>query len=143
MGHAADPPPRRDPWFLLLALAGAGNLLNALWMLLAPEHWYLGLPGAIPDFGPYNEHFVRDLGCMFLTWGLAMLWAAGHHASRVTVVALLFAWYGTHALVHVYDTARGLVGPEHWVVDIPLCYAPALLFGGMLVLLRRGGSGVH
>ncbi len=134
------PDPGRGPLFLLLLLAGLGNVANALWMLGSPGSWYTTLPGGVPDFGPYNEHFIRDLGCMFLTWGAAMVWAAFRPASRLTIVAMLAAWYGGHAMVHVYDTARGLVGPEHWVLDLPLCYGPALLMVGLLIVLLRGRS---
>lgn len=127
----------RDPWTVLLALAGLGNLATASWMLLDPMSWYVGLPGAVPDFGPYNEHFIRDLGCMFFTWAAAMGWAAWRPQARVVIVALLLAWFGTHALVHVYDTWRGFVSADHWVLDVPLCYAPAGLLAVMLVMLRR------
>lgn len=139
MGSAARrPPPRRlDPWTVLLGLAAVGNLATALWMLAEPMGWYSTLPGAIPDFGPYNEHFIRDLGCMFLTWGGALAWAAWEPRARIVLLTLLTAWFGSHALVHVYDTARGFVPPEHWLLDIPLCYAPAGLMAVMLVVLRR------
>lgn len=126
-----------DPLSLLLALAGLGNLVNGIWMLVSPLGWYAEMPGAIPDFGPYNEHFIRDLGCMFVTWGAALGWAAARPSARVVILALLTAWFGTHALVHVYDTARGFVGPEHWIVDLPLCYAPAVVMATLLILVRR------
>ena len=131
-------PRARDHWTLLLALAGLGNLTNGLWMLAAPLTWYTELPGGVPDFGPYNEHFIRDLGCMFVTWGAALCVAARRPATRLVIVSVLALWFTTHALLHVYDTARGLVGPEHWVLDLPLCYAPAALLLGMVALLRRG-----
>jgi hypothetical protein len=138
MGPARRPPLRRaDPWTVLLVLAAIGNLANALWMLADPMGWYASLPGAVPDFGPYNEHFIRDLGCMFLTWGGALAWAAWSPGTRIVILTVLTAWFGTHALLHVYDTARGFVPPEHWLLDIPLCYAPAALLGVMLVIQRR------
>ena len=140
VSSSTQAPSRFDPWVLLFVLAGLGNLVNGLGMIVAPGPWYRELPGSIPDFGPYNEHFIRDLGCMFSTWGAALIWAAVRPRARVTIVALLAAWYGAHALVHVYDTARGFVGPEHWVLDLPLCYAPALLMIGILVVLLRGGQ---
>ena len=45
-----------------------------------------------------------------------------------------------HALVHVLDTVRGLVGPEHWWIDVPGVYAPAVLLVGLLVALRRSAA---
>jgi len=45
---------------------GFGNLANGLWMLFWPEVWYHDLPVGIPDSGPLNLHFVRDLGAAYL-----------------------------------------------------------------------------
>jgi hypothetical protein len=139
MGTPSPPPPTRlgDPWTTLFVLAAIGNVITALWMLASPMSWYTHLPGAVPDFGPYNEHFIRDLGCMFLTWGGALAWAAWSPPTRIVILTVLCAWFGGHALVHVYDTARGFVPAAHWLLDIPLCYAPAGLLVVMLVIQRR------
>ena len=32
-----------------------------------------------------------------------------------------------HALVHVWDTARGFLAPSHWAIDFPGVYAPTIL----------------
>ena len=124
-------------WTIILGLSGLGNLLNGVWMLFYPKSWYLYLPGAIPDFGPLNEHFVRDLGCMFIVWGVLLIWSSVDKKIRIPTLIALTLWYGTHAFVHVYDTARGLVKSIHWLIDIPLCYAPAIIFLGMLIALLR------
>ena len=58
-----------DGWGWLLAVIGAGSAANALWMLVGPMHWYTDLPAAVPDTGPFNPHFVRDIGCAFATVG--------------------------------------------------------------------------
>ncbi len=50
-----------DFWTLVLSLFGLGNLANGAWMLLDPPHWYATLPAGVPDFGPLNEHFIRDI----------------------------------------------------------------------------------
>ena len=44
-----------------------GSLANGLWMLFAPAHWYQNLPAGVPDTGPLNVHFVRDIGAAFAT----------------------------------------------------------------------------
>ena len=51
---------------LVLGLFAAGNLANAGWMLGAPEHWFQNLPAGVPDTGPFNEPFVRDLGAVMV-----------------------------------------------------------------------------
>lgn len=57
-----------DPLVLGLLLFGLGNVGNTLWMLASPTSWYLEVPASVPDFGPLNAHFVRDLGAMFPTY---------------------------------------------------------------------------
>ena len=54
---------RLDALGWLFLLLGAAMLGNALWMLAGPMHWYTELPAAVPDTGPFNAHFVRDIGC--------------------------------------------------------------------------------
>jgi hypothetical protein len=39
--------------------------------------------------------------------------------------------------VHVVDTLRGLVGPEHWLIDLPGVYVPAVLIGVVTWMLAR------
>ena len=53
----------------ILWILGVTGLANGLWMLLAPESWYHGLPAAVPDTGPFNAHFVRDIGAQGFSEG--------------------------------------------------------------------------
>jgi hypothetical protein len=129
--------PRADAWTWILGIVGIGNVANAVWMLARPEGWFHDLPAAVPDFGPLNEHFVRDIGSAFLVQGVALLWAAFVPAWRVPLVAPVALFAVLHALAHVYDTARGLVGPAHWMIDLPAVYVPALLMVTFLWLLAR------
>ncbi len=126
-------------WILLFGLAGAGNLGNGLFMMLAPETWYRELPAAVPDFGPFNPHFVRDIACVFILLGAASLTAAWKSSMRFPAALMLAAFSSSHGLVHIFDTARGLVGTEHWLIDLPLVYLPALLYVGMAVAARPPG----
>lgn len=120
--------------FLVLGLVSLGN---ALWMLAGPMHWYTELPAAVPDTGPFNAHFVRDIGCAFLTVGVALLWAALEPKLRrpLSVVAALFL--ASHALLHVYDTGRGALDASHWGLDLLGVYVPALLVVGAAAVITR------
>jgi hypothetical protein len=124
-------------WGIALGLGGVGNLANGVWMLADPAHWYLNLPARVPDFGPLNEHFVRDIGCAFSLIGLLLLAAIARPAWRLPACVVAAAFYGLHALVHVIDTTRGLVGPEHWGIDLPGVYVPAALFALLAVFAAR------
>jgi Ca2+/Na+ antiporter len=53
-----------------LAILMALGAVTGLWAYVAPHHWYENFPGMgmrwLPVFGPYNEHFAKDVGAMFL-----------------------------------------------------------------------------
>ena len=119
-------------FFLLLSL---GNFLNGIWMLLTPNHWYSNLPGRVPDFGPMNEHFIRDLGCLFVLFGVIFLRGVFESSWRKTALFLSQLWFIPHAFIHLFDTFRGLVSIEHLYMDIPLCYGPPILMGVMQYFL--------
>ena len=71
---------RRDPWWWVLVVFAIGNAANALWMLADPAGWYVGLPAAVPDTGPLNTHFVRDIGSAFGVMSAALFLAAARPA---------------------------------------------------------------
>jgi len=114
---------------LFFWLFGLVNVANGLWMLAAPASWYHGLPAGVPDTGPLNVHFVRDIGAAFTTIGVA-LWlaapAARRHAGVLRATAL---FYGLHALVHVSDLCAGRLAAGHWLVDFPGVFLPAIVLG--------------
>lgn len=126
-----------DRWPIVLGFFAAGNLVNAVWMLASPAHWYLNLPANIPGTGPLNEHFVRDIGCIFLLLGVALLAGMFVRRLRLPAMVLATAYSLLHALVHVYDSARGLLAPDHWRVDVMPIYATTLLSLWMTVKLAR------
>jgi hypothetical protein len=98
---------------------------NGLLMLLAPEYWYHLVPG-VPATGPFNPHFVRDIGCAYLVSGGSFLWlirdAQARPAAQAAAVFLTM-----HALTHVWDSLAGRENLEHLVGDIPGVFiVPAL-----------------
>jgi hypothetical protein len=126
-----------DGWTYILGIFGLGNIANGAWMLVDPAGWYTNLPAAVPDFGPLNEHFVRDIGAAYVTAGIGLCWGAFDRRVRVAAVGLVTVFYALHALGHVYDTASGRVGPEHWSIDALPIYLPAVVLVVMLWLLAR------
>jgi len=127
----------------LLLVMGLGGLANALWMLAGPMHWYAELPAAVPDTGPFNPHFVRDIGCAFLTLGVALVWAAFSQRFRYPLVAIAACFLVAHALLHLYDTAVGNLPHTHWWLDLPGVYLPALVLVAATALLRGRRGGEH
>lgn len=129
--------------WLLLGI-GVGSIANALWMLAGPLHWYTDLPAAVPDTGPFNPHFVRDIGCAFLSVGVALCWAAFSPRYRLPLAAVATFFLTAHALLHAYDTLRGALDAGHWWLDLPGVYAPAAaLLAASAILIRRREGGFH
>src|SRR5262249_23961446 len=75
--------------------------------------------------GPFNAHFVRDIGAAFAMMGAALLAGALRPALRVPALAFTSLFYVLHALVHVTDTLAGRLPPSHWAIDLPGVYLPA------------------
>ena len=130
-----------EGWVYLVL--GLGTIANALWMLAGPMHWYTDLPAAVPDTGPFNAHFVRDIGCAFLTVGVALVWAAYAPAWRWPLVGVAALFMTAHALLHIYDTVRGALDAHHWWLDLPGVYLPAVILAAIAVVLVRREGGTH
>jgi hypothetical protein len=135
---------RLDGWGWLFLVLGVMHAGNALWMLADPLRWYQDLPAAVPDTGPFNAHFVRDIGCAFLAAGASLVWAAFVRAYRAPLVATATLFIAAHGVLHVFDTARGAVPSDHWWLDLPGVYLPGLvLLFATFVHLRVPGGTTH
>jgi len=131
---------RLDPLGWLLVVFGVLTLGNALWMLAGPLHWYTDLPAAVPDTGPFNPHFVRDIGCAFLATGIALIWAARSPRFRLPLVGTAAVFLAAHAVLHVYDTLRGALEANHWLLDLPGVYLPGVLLPVVALRLARADA---
>ena len=69
--------------------------------------------------------------------GVALVGAAFRPSWRIAATATAAGFSLLHALVHVVDTVRGLVGPEHWMIDAPGVYAPAVVLTALALWIRR------
>jgi hypothetical protein len=112
---------------ILFAFFALSSIANGVWMLFAPESWYYHLPAGVPDTGPFNHHFVQDIGAAYATVGVAFALAAVRPAYRpgVAVVAALF--FTLHAAVHVADLFAGRLDSGHWLLDLPGVFVPAII----------------
>lgn len=111
---------------IAVALFAGVWLINAIWMLADPAGWYGSIDG-VPNTGPYNPHFVRDIGVAYLM--LALLSAAalrwpGHAAALLGAVTL---YLGLHAGLHVWDIAAARLPMEHILIDLPGVFLPPLI----------------
>lgn len=113
---------------LVLALA---MLANGIFMAAAPESWYWLVPG-VPDRGPFNQHFVRDIGFIYALGGAAFAYGAIYSQQRLLIWSLPTAWLVVHAGFHVWEVIVGICGPESLIEDFAGVTVPALL--GLLLI---------
>lgn len=86
---------------VLLAIIVIYQAANGLVMLAVPDIWYSAVPG-VPETGPANIHFIRDIGLAFLAAGAALLMASRRpDDGRLVAAATIFL--GGHAIYHLLD----------------------------------------
>jgi hypothetical protein len=95
-------------------------------MMVAPAGWYWDLPAAVPDTGPLNAHFVRDIGAAFFTIGVAFLVTAPSARRYRGVVLAAALFFVLHAVLHVADLISARLPADHWLIDVPGVFLPAL-----------------
>ena len=90
---------------MIAAILAVANIANGLMMLVAGPFWYQSAPGAA-ETGPFNPHFVQDIGAAFLVSGLALAvraWRPVYWPAAVAGAAFLAA----HGLIHLIAIAGG------------------------------------
>ncbi|RAZ90118.1 hypothetical protein DPM33_14900 [Mesorhizobium hawassense] len=109
---------------VLLAIIGIYQAANGIVMLIVPGFWYSAVPG-VPDTGPANIHFIRDIGLAFLAAGAALLMASRRpDDGRLIAAATIFL--GGHAICHLIEMAHGTTMGAA-ARDILLIVVPGLL----------------
>jgi peptidoglycan/LPS O-acetylase OafA/YrhL len=107
----------------LASLVGLVSAINGLLMLLDGEGWYGRIPG-VPETGPYNAHFVEDIGIAFLVAGLALV-AAAWRPRYWPASAAAAAFLAGHALLHLAGLFTG--HSHHAGFDLMAIILPAAL----------------
>lgn len=118
------------------------SLVNSLWMLSSPLSWYMDFPAAIPHTGPFNSHFIRDLGVSYLVVALGFGWCALHLGRCHPVHIGLTVFFAGHALFHLVEILEGHLPSTHWLIDMPVVFLPAILLLVLAVpnVRRRAGE---
>jgi len=107
----------------IAAILGLFNTANGLVMLFASSTWWDDVPG-VPETGPFNPHFVQDVGAAFLLAGLAQAaraWRPIYWPAALAGSAFLAA----HAAIHLVMIARGQ--DHHAAADLASIILPAAL----------------
>ncbi|MFS2108325.1 hypothetical protein ACCC88_01445 [Sphingomonas sp. Sphisp140] len=125
-----DRPVLRQLCVFLAVLLGVGGLLNGTYMLISPVGWYFAVPG-VTTTGPFNQHFIRDIGIIFLFLGAAFLIGTVRPNARPVLWGGATLWLACHALFHFWEVAAGICGPSVLLRDFPAVTLPALIGAGL------------
>ena len=91
---------------VVLIILGLAHFVTGPVAFLAPEQFYDAIPG-LKMMGPYNVHFIRDVGLAFMASGGAVLYGALKPSRAVAIAGAV--WPFLHGLFHVQiQIARGL-----------------------------------
>lgn len=96
-------------------------------MLAYPFSWYNNFPAAIPHTGPFNSHFVRDIGVAYICVAIGFAWCAVHPVRGYGIHLGLTAFFAGHAFIHLYDILSGRLPHSHWLIDSPMVFLPAII----------------
>jgi hypothetical protein len=107
----------------LAIVTGLAALLNGFFMLVSPGQWYLAVPG-VTTTGPFNQHFIRDIGLVFMFVGGSFLAGAAKPGLRLLLWVLPTLWLSGHALFHFWEVAAGVsehsaLGRDFAAVTLP------------------------
>ena len=108
---------------MISAVLALPNVLNGLMMLFTGASWYASVPGAA-ETGPYNPHFVQDIGAAFLVAGVALgarAWRPIYWPAAVAGAGFLVA----HALIHLAIIVAG--HDHHAAFDLAAVVVPSAL----------------
>lgn len=108
---------------LILALT-AFYLLTGLYITVLPHDFYLNAPG-VQATGPYNMHFIRDVGFAFLTSSAAV--GYGIYAGLRPLMLFGSLWLLIHGLFHLsLWVVHGMPVDGAALVDAVLVSIPAI-----------------
>lgn len=110
--------------------------LNAVVQMAQPFWWYNAVPG-VTATGPYNPHFVKDIGAAYLAAVLGLGWFAARPRQGWPALVAGALFLGLHAGVHVFDASCSADPIRNLVRDFPGVFLPALTAVAVAVLGRR------
>ncbi len=119
--------------WLIWALV-AFYLLTGLYIAIIPHDFYLNAPGA-KETGPYNMHFIRDVGFAFLTSAAAVGYGLYHNLKPLMVFGAL--WLLIHGLFHLtLWVLHGMHFDSAAMVDMVVVSIPAVLIFALCARFR-------
>jgi len=121
---------------VVATLLGLLLLGNGVFMLANSQAWYFAVPG-VPDTGPFNPHFVRDIGFVYVLSGLGMLAGLVWPAQRLGLWISVAAWQTVHAAYHIWEVIVGICTPDALLRDFGGVTLPAIIACALVIWARR------
>jgi hypothetical protein len=109
---------------------------NGLAMLFAGAWWYGVVPG-VTATGPYNPHFVRDIGAAYLVVGVSHAAFALRPRQAWPALAAAAGFLTLHAAIHVFDAVCGTRPLRDFARDLAGIYLPTLVALGLVFTQAR------
>jgi hypothetical protein len=110
---------------IVSALLGLLLAANAAFMIGWPRLWYQAIPG-VTHTGPFNRHFVNDIGGAYLVCAGALIWWAWDRSKARPALIAAAGFLLLHALIHAAEAAAH--GGAHALLrDLRGVYLPALV----------------
>ncbi|MFJ7793969.1 hypothetical protein [Pseudomonas sp. NPDC096950] len=113
------------PILIFAIVLGVAMAANGVFMLINPALWYSAVPG-VERTGLFNQHFIRDIGLLYMAIGAAFAGGSLSPTHRVLLWASAATWLTAHALFHFWEVAAGICGPEALRVDFAAVTLPAI-----------------
>jgi hypothetical protein len=123
----------------LLVLLGLYHLLNGIVMLFAPGQWFAAVPG-VSMTGPFNHHFVQDVGLAFIASGAGLGLSALSRPHAGLLAAAGASWPILHALLHIWGWLTGTMADTHIITTEATGVVLPAALGGVLAWLRMRGE---
>jgi hypothetical protein len=108
-------------------LIGLGVIwtLTGIYIFVDPMGFYDMVPG-LQMMGPFNMHFIRDVGLAFIASGSALVWGAYMKMRALALAGI--AWPSLHAMFHIQIWGhRGFPFDGIFAFDLAAVIAPPLL----------------
>jgi hypothetical protein len=118
-------------------LAGVLALIlgaNGLFMLFGSLAWYGTVPG-VTATGPFNPHFVRDIGAAYVTAAGGIAWFGWKPREGWPALVAAAAFLTMHAAIHVFDATCGPAPLKDTLRDLVGVHLTALV--ALILALRK------
>ena len=110
-------------------------LLTGLIISIAPHFFYETGPG-VADTGPYNMHFLRDVGFAFTVSSLGIAYGLMQRLKPLIIFGT--AWLAMHGMFHfVLWTAHAEPTSSAAVLDLAIVVLPALVVSYLAVTYQQ------